>query len=74
MKKLTAMLLSLVMCFSLLAIPAQAAFIPDPDGPGVVDVGGKLTKPGDDEPGNSVQSASPPDGLPDPVEDLPGAR
>lgn len=70
MKKLTAMLLSLVMCFSLLAIPAQAAFIPDPDGPGVIDVGGNPIKPGDDdpdEPGNSVQL-----GLPDPVEDLPG--
>lgn len=58
MKKLTAMLLSLMMCLSLLAIPAQATFIPDPDGPGIIDVGGNPIKPGDDdpdEPGNPAQ-------------------
>ena len=64
MKKLTAMLLSLVMCFSLMAIPAQAAFVPDPDSPGIINVGGLkgLVDLGDedpDKPGNSVQSAPP---------------
>lgn len=61
MKKLTAMLLSLVMCFSLMAIPAQAGFIPIPDGPIIIDVGGGPVVPGDpgdddpDEPGISTQ-------------------
>lgn len=74
MKKLTAMLLSLMMCLSLLAIPAQAAFVPDPDGPGIIDVGGSPIKPGDDDPGNSIQSVSPTDdGLPGPRDDIPGA-
>ena len=59
MKKLTAMLLSLMMCFSLLAIPAQAAFVPAPDGPGIV-IGREPVDLGDgdedpDEPGISVQ-------------------
>lgn len=70
MKKLTAMLLSLMMCLSLMAIPAQAAFIPDPDAPGIIDIGGVPTKPGDDdpdEPGNPAQ----PLGLPDPVGEVP---
>lgn len=62
MKKLTAMLLSLVMCFSLMAITAQAGFIPIPDGPIIIDVGGDPADPGDpgnddpDEPGISIQS------------------
>lgn len=67
MKKLTAMLLSLMMCFSLLAIPAHTIIPPDPDGPGIIDVGGGLIDPGDedpDEPGISVQSSK----LPDPME------
>lgn len=61
MKKLTAMLLSLVMCFSLMAIPAQAGFIPIPDGTIIIDVGRGPVVPGDpgdddpDEPGISVQ-------------------
>ena len=55
MKKLTAMLLSLMMCFSLLAIPAQAALIPLPDGPVIVDAGKGLGKEDPDEPGISVQ-------------------
>lgn len=70
MKKLTAMFLSLLMCFSLLAVTAQAAFLPDPDGPGIIDVGGIPVKPGDDdpdEPGDPVQ----PMGLPDPMDDFP---
>ena len=50
MKKLTAMLLSLVMCFSLMAIPAQAACTPDPDIPSIGDLGENPTEPGDDDP------------------------
>lgn len=72
MKKLTAMFLSLLMCFSLLAVTAQAAFIPDPDGPGIIDVGGIPVKPGDDdpdEPGYSIQSDE--GGLPGPRGDVP---
>lgn len=73
MKKLTAMLLSLVMCFSLLAIPAQAAFTPDPDpdSAGIIDVGDPV-EPGDDgsdEPENSIQAK-----LPEERDDIPGAR
>lgn len=72
MKKLTAMLLSLMMCFSLLAIPAQAAFVPAPDGPGIV-IGREPVDLGDgdedpDEPGITVQSG---DYLPDPKDDIP---
>lgn len=54
MKKLTAMLLSLMMCLSLTAIPAQAAFIPLPDDTGIIDVGGPKdpADPGDDDPGD----------------------
>lgn len=67
MKKLTAMFLSLMMCFSLMAIPAQAGFIPDPDGPGIIDVGGKKdpADPGDDG------ADAPQWGLPVPVGDIP---
>ena len=72
MKKLTAMLLSLMMCLSLMAIPAQAAFTLDPDGPGIIDVGGKKdpTDPGDDgldKPGNTVD----PMGWPEPRDNTP---
>lgn len=72
MKKLTAMLLSLVMCFSLLAIPARAAFDPTPAGPAVIDVNGPKdpADPGDkdpEEPGDPVQ----PMGLPGPREEVP---
>lgn len=72
MKKLTAMLLSLMMCLSLMAIPAQAAFIPDPDGPVIIDVGGKKdpTDPGDDDPdkpGNPVDPMT----LPEPRDNTP---
>ncbi len=72
MKKLTAMLLSLMMCLSLMAVPAQAAFIPAPGGPGIIDVGGPKNPvdPGDedpDEPGNSVQPLN----WPDPVDEVP---
>ena len=75
MKKLTAMLLSLVMCCSLLAIPAQAALTLDPDGPGIVDVGGPkapIVPGGNDsgEPGITIQSGE--DGLPEPRDDTPG--
>ena len=72
MKKLTAMLLSLVMCFSLLAIPAQAACSPDePDERVVVDVGENPVKPGDDDP-DDPKNPTPQKTLPKPVEDLPG--
>ena len=72
MKKLTAMLLSLMMCFSLMAIPVQAALIPIPDGPGVINVGGLKdpVDPGDDDrdaPVNPVQPMK----FPEPVEDMP---
>ena len=66
MKKLTAMFLSLMMCFSLMAVTAQAGFIPvpDPDGTGIIDVGGKkdTEKPGAD---------SPQDKYPEPIDDSP---
>lgn len=70
MKKFTAMLLSLVMCFSLMAIPAQAAFIPNPNDPGPVKVGGTLIDPGDDDsedPGSTGQTMR----FPDPTYDVP---
>lgn len=70
MKKLTAMLLSLLMCLSLMAIPAQARFTPDPDGPGIIDIGGAPMDPGDDdpdEPGISPQSTK----FPEPVDEMP---
>ena len=52
MKKLTAMLLSLVMCFSLLAVPAQAAFEAVSAGSVIIDVGGPTdpAEPGDKDP------------------------
>lgn len=71
MKKLTAMLLSLVMCFSLLAIPAQACPPDEPDERGVVDTGGNPTKPGDDDP-DDPKNPGQQKTLPGPVEDLPG--
>ncbi|MBD5162350.1 MAG: hypothetical protein HDT14_10145 [Oscillibacter sp.] len=58
MKKLTAMLLSLVMCLSLMAIPAQAGFTPIPDGSIIIDVGKGPVVPGKgdpNEPGISIQ-------------------
>ena len=70
MKKLTAMLLSLMMCFSLLAIPAQAAFIPVPDGSAIIDMGEDPADPGDEDPadpGVSTQGI----GLPKPLGDVP---
>lgn len=73
MKKLTAMLLSLVMCFSLMAIPAQAAFVPDPDGPGIIDVGGPkdLVDPGDEDPDELCGSVPLPGGWPEPKDTMP---
>ena len=50
MKKLAALLLSLVMCFSLLAIPAQAASIPDPDGSQAIDLSKGPGLPGGEDP------------------------
>lgn len=74
MKKLTAMLLSLVMCLSLMAVPAQAGFTPIPDG--TITIGGDPADPGNpgdedpDEPGITVQGAH--DGwLPREREDVP---
>lgn len=69
MKKLTAMLLSLVMCFSLLAISPRAVFNPDPNGPGTIDVDENPAEPGDqdpDDPGISVQGK-----LPEPIDNPP---
>lgn len=58
MKKLTAMLLSLVMCLSLMTIPAQAGSTPIPDDP-IIDGGPVVPgKPGDkdpDEPGITIK-------------------
>lgn len=51
------MLLSLMMCFSLMAIPAQAALLPNPDGPIIIDVGGPKD-PGDDDSENPIQPMS----------------
>ena len=68
-------MLPVLLVFSLLAIPAQAAFTLDPDGPGIVDAGGPKSPviPGgddSDEPGITIQSGD--DGLPGPRDDLPG--
>ena len=71
MKKLTAMLLSLVMCFSLMAIPAQAACTPDPDIPSIGDLGENPTEPGDDDP-DEPKNPAPNRTLPDPRDDTPG--
>ena len=68
MKKLTAMLLSLVMCFSLMAIPAQAACTPDPDIPSIGDLGENPTEPGDDDPDDPDDPLRT---LPYPREDMP---
>ena len=72
MKKLTAMLLSLMMCFSLMAIPAQAAFIPTPDGAGIIDVSGPKdpANPGDDD-SNDPGTAAPMWDWPGDKEDIP---
>ena len=74
MKKLTAMFLSLLMCFSLLAVTAQAASLPaDSSIPGIVGIGKTPLTPGGDkdpdEPGISVQGDK--SGLPGPVDNTP---
>ena len=66
------MLLSLMMCLSLTAVTAQAVLTLDPDGPAIIDVGGKkdLTDPGDDDldkPGNTVDPMT----LPEPRDGTP---
>lgn len=69
------MLLSLVMCFSLLSIPAQAAFTPDPSGSDIIYVGGPKNPkdpvaPDDedpDEPDNPIQPLD----LPAPLDNMP---
>lgn len=74
MKKLTAMLLSLVMCFSLIAIPAHAASLPDPDSPGIISVGKTPIDPGKgdlDEPEPPAQPNGEKD-LPLPRDEIPG--
>ena len=73
MKKLTAMLLSLVMCFSLMAIPAQAACTPDPDIPSIGDLGENPTEPGDDDP-DEPDDPEEPDDPDDPLRTLPYPR
>ena len=70
MKKLTAMLLSLVMCFSLMAIPAQAIDASDLNGSEVIDVGGNFTEPGDKDP-DEPKNPAPDRTLPYPVDDVP---
>lgn len=73
MKKLTAMFLSLLMCFSLLAVTAQAACPPDdPDVPVIIGIGKTPVTPGDgdedpDEPGISTQGSH----LPGPKDETP---
>jgi len=69
MKKLTAMLLSLMMCFSLMAIPTQATPVPDPDSPGIIDIdiGDTPLTPGDDVPDAPAQAPK----LPEPVGEMP---
>ena len=75
MKKLTAMFLSLLICFSLLAVTAQAAYSPDDSSaPGAIGSGEISVIPGDgdedpDEPGVSVQSKGP--SLPNPRDEVP---
>ena len=71
MKKLTAMLLSLMMCFSLMAIPAQAALIPVTDGSGIIDVGEPKDPVDPDEPGISVQCKPIPLPPPPPLDGTP---
>ena len=65
------MLLSLMMCLSLMAIPAQAAFTPGPDESAIIEVGEKkdLTDPGDDldKPGNTADPMT----LPEPRDNIP---
>lgn len=69
------MLLSLVMCFSLLSIPTQAAFTPGPNESDIIYVGGpknpkEPVAPGDedpDEPNNLIQPLS----LPAPLDNMP---
>lgn len=70
MKKLTAMLLSLIMCFSLMAIPAHAAFLPDPDGPGIIGVGKTPIDPGEGDSDKPEIPAQP--NWPNPRDDIPG--
>lgn len=72
MKKLTATLLSLVMCFSLMAIPAHAISLPDPGAPGTIGVGKTpidLDDDGTDKPENPIQPHWA--DLPDPRDDIP---
>lgn len=70
MKKLTAMLLSLMMCLSLMAIPAQAAFTLDPDGPIIIGGPKDPADPGDDDPDKSGNPVDPMK-LPEPRDDMP---
>ena len=70
MKKLIAMLLSLMMCLSLMMVSAQAAFIPDPGDP-VIDVGGELVVPGDDGPEDPGDPVLPMWQMPEPMEEMP---
>jgi len=67
MKKLTAMLLSLMMCLSLMTIPSQAVSVPDPDCPGIIDMGGTPTNLGDDDSDSPVHPMK----LPEPVGEMP---
>ena len=73
MKKLTAMLLSLMMCVSLMAIPAHAALLPDPDGPGIIEVGKTPIDPDDGDPDEPKVPTQPnkPQYLPDPRDEMP---
>ena len=73
MKKLTAMLLSLIMCFSLMAMPAHAVSLLDPDGPGIIDVGKTPIDPGKGDPDEPEIPVQPNwTELPHPRDDIPG--
>lgn len=73
MKKLAAMLLSLVMCFSLLAIPAQAISTMDPDDPDVIVLDEDSTESGKDPTGLGKEGPDEPEN-PDPLKALPAPR
>lgn len=74
MKKLTAMLLSLVMCLSLLSLPVRSGFAPEPSEPIIIDVDDPVD-PGDpddptpQDPGIQIQLCV--GGMPGDLDDIP---
>lgn len=66
------MLLSLMMCLSLMMIPAQATSVPDPDDPIIIiNVSGDPADPGNDDPDGSECPVQSTRQLPDPAEEHP---